>query len=173
MTDLITVSLKNSQGWLLGSTGFLPSRGSLMLDTVVCAMVLVLVVLAISIYLARAKGQYLAHRAIQITLAVILAVTVIAFEIDIRFFTDWRSAAEQSPYFASGLVDVSLWVHLSFAIPTPFIWAYVLFGAVRRFQPPQPGPYSRFHRRWGWIAAVAMLMTALTGWIFYYLAFVA
>ncbi|MCH2180452.1 MAG: DUF420 domain-containing protein [Mariniblastus sp.] len=173
MTELITVSMKNCQGWLLGSTGFLPSRGSLMLDTVVCAMFLVLLVLGISIYLVRSRREYRAHRAIQISLALILAVTVIAFEIDIRFFTDWRSAAEQSPFSASGLVDVSLWVHLAFAIPTPFIWAYVLFGAVLRFRPPEPGSYSRFHRTWGWIASLAMLMTALTGWVFYYLAFVA
>ena len=144
-----------------------------MLDIVVCAMLLVVVVLGFSIFLVRSKREYRLHRGIQITLALVLAATIIAFEIDIRFFSDWRSAAEQSRFYSSGLVELSLWVHLAFAIPTPFIWAYVLTGALRRFQPVGPGGYSRFHRRWGWIASIAMLLTALTGWVFYYLAFVA
>ena len=173
MTELMAVSMKNSLGGLLASVGFLPSRGSLMLDTVVCAMFLVLLVLGFSVYLVRFRRAYRIHRAVQITLAIVLVVTVIAFEIDMRFFTDWRSAAEQSPYFASGLVNLSLWIHLLFAIPTPFIWAYVLCGALRRFRPLEPNAYRRFHRTWGWIASLAMLMTALTGWIFYYLAFIA
>ncbi|MDG2185445.1 MAG: DUF420 domain-containing protein [Mariniblastus sp.] len=173
MSDLIALSFQNNQLFLLGSRGFLPARGSLMLDIVVCAMLLVVVVLGFSIFLVRSKREYRLHRAIQITLALVLAVAIIAFEIDIRFFSDWRSAAEQSRFYPSGLVDLSLWVHLAFAIPTPFIWAYVLIGALRRFQPVGPGRYSQFHRRWGWIASIAMLLTALTGWVFYYLAFVA
>jgi hypothetical protein len=73
-----------------------------------------------------------------------------------------------------GWVDRALWVHLVFAIPTPLVWIYVIVGALRGF-PRQPGPnaYSRIHRRNGWIAAVLMVMTALTGWTFYWMAFVA
>ena len=169
--------IQNEGSWavspLLSSHGFLPTRGSLMLDIVVCAMLLVMMILAVSIYLVRQKRLYFAHRTIQIGLASLLAIAIVGFEIDIRFFTDWRVAAEESPFYANGWVDRVLWIHLAFAIPTPFVWAFVLFGAVRNFNVAEPGEYSRFHRRWGWIASVFMLLTTVTGWGFYYLAFVA
>ncbi len=39
--------------------------------------------------------------------------------------------------------------------------------------PPVPGPHSPWHRRYARLAALDMICTAVTGWIFYYLAFVA
>jgi hypothetical protein len=39
--------------------------------------------------------------------------------------------------------------------------------------PPAPGPHSPWHIRWAKVAAIDMLMTAITGWLFYWLAFVA
>jgi uncharacterized membrane protein YozB (DUF420 family) len=36
-----------------------------------------------------------------------------------------------------------------------------------------PGPHSPAHRRVAPIAAAGMFCTAVTGWLFYYLAFVA
>jgi len=63
---------------------------------------------------------------------------------------------------------------LSFAVPTLVLWIVVVVAALRKFsRPPAPGPHSRWHARWGMIAAVEMLMTAVTGWVFYWLAFVA
>ena len=144
-----------------------------MLDVVVCAMVAVAAVLAYSVYLVRYRRDFVLHRKIQIALAVILGIAVFAFEIDIRFFTDWRANAEPSPYFANGAVYLALWVHLSFAIPTPFIWGVVIAAAIRYFKPLEPGEHSGFHRFWGRVAVVWMLLTAITGWIFYWLAFVA
>lgn len=177
MSDNWLLLIQNRDSWIgnpfIGSHGFLPTRGSLMLDIVVCAMLLVVLVLAVSIYLVRRKRLYYWHRTIQVALASLLAIAIVGFEIDIRFFTDWRAAAEQSPYYATGWVDRALWIHLVFAIPTPFIWAFVLFGALRHFATIEPGEYSRFHRRWGWIATIFMLLTTVTGWGFYYLAFVA
>ncbi len=173
MSGLLTLSLQTQFSLGLGSSGFLPARGSLMLDFVVCAMLLVVLVLGVSIYLVRSKRRYGIHRFIQIALAGVLAVAIVAFEIDIRFFTDWRSAAEKSPFYSGGWVQAALWLHLAFAIPTPFIWAYVLVGALKRFRPLEPGQYSQFHRTWGWIASIGMLLTAVTGWLFYYVAFVA
>jgi hypothetical protein len=39
--------------------------------------------------------------------------------------------------------------------------------------PPRPSAHSRFHARWGMIAAIDMALTTVSGWIFYWLAFVA
>jgi uncharacterized membrane protein YozB (DUF420 family) len=71
-------------------------------------------------------------------------------------------------------VGVSLIVHLCFAIPTAFVWVYTIAMALRKFDhPPRPNAYSAKHRFWGWLATFEMAGTAITGWIFYYLAFIA
>jgi hypothetical protein len=50
----------------------------------------------------------------------------------------------------------------------------VIVQALRKFpKPPQPGMHSSSHKFWGWLASIGMFLTAVTGWIFYYLAFVA
>ena len=50
----------------------------------------------------------------------------------------------------------------------------MIIQALRKFpSPPKPGPHSAAHKRWAWLATIAMVGTAVTGWAFYYLAFVA
>lgn len=160
--------------------GFLPTRGSWMLDFVFVAMFAIVPVLGWSIWLVKYrrpdqgyKCQW--HKRTQLTLAAVLLVAVTAFEIDLNLVTkDWRPLAEPSPYYASGIVSYSLWIHLCFAVPTPLLWIFVIVQALRKFpQPPAACPYSRQHLLWGRVAAFAMLMTAVTGWVFYWLAFVA
>lgn len=160
------------------ANGFLPTRGSFMLDVVFLAMFLIVAVMLFSIYLVRYLRKIELHRKIQIVLATVLAVAIIAFEIDVRFLTDWRKLAEASPFYENGTVDFWLWFHLLFAIPTPFVWIYVIVMAVRKFQSSpggvgQFGDYAATHRLWGRIAAVLMIMTAVTGCAFYWIAFVA
>lgn len=158
--------------------GFIPgSRGSLMLDVVFLAMMLVVPVLLFSVYLAKYRRQYELHKRIQITLGTVLGLAVTAFELDMRFVTNWRELAEPSPYYDgtwSSLVGLSLIVHLSFAIPTLLLWIVVIVQALRHFpSPPVPGAHSAWHRRWGMVSTVGMVLTAVTGWIFYWLAFMA
>jgi putative membrane protein len=157
------------------SHGFLPSRGSFMLDVVFLAMFAVLPVLAYSIYLVKQRRAYALHKRIQITLAAVLLVTVTAFEVDLNFVTkDWRPLAEPSRFYDAGWVDRCLWVHLAFAVPTPLLWVFVIVQGLRYFpNPPQPNAYSRRHARWAWLATVSMFFTAVTGWLFYWMAFVA
>ncbi len=156
------------------ANGFLPNRASLMLDLLFIALFAIVLVLAVSIYLVRVKKNYRAHKRIQIGLAIVLLVSLVAFELDIRFFSNWRELAEASPYYESGLVQKMLAVHLMFAIPTPFLWAWVIWRALQRFPAaPNPGPHSRQHRWWGRTAAAFMFMTTITGWLFYWMAFVA
>ena len=153
--------------------GILPTRASLMLDVVFVAMFAVVGILALSVWVVRKTKNYSLHRKIQITSAVALAITVVAFEVDMRFFSDWREQAKFSPYYESGVVDFSLAGHLLFAIPTPFIRAFVIYRANFNFRNVEPGEHSAWHRKWGRIAAWMMFSTAVTGWVFYMLAFVA
>ena len=156
---------------------FLAPRGSLMLDIVFLAMLLVVPVLFWSIWLVRRRQRFSLHRQLQLLLAVVLLGTVLAFEIDMRFFTDWESEAVDSPYYSAESwngVWTALTVHLCFAVPTLMIWVLVVVRALRGFEkPPSPGKHSASHKRWGRIAVVGMSGTAVTGWIFYWMAFVA
>ncbi len=160
-----------------GIDGFLGTRATFMLDVVVLAMLAVLPLLGWSIYLVKYRNQYALHKKIQLTLGGVLLVTVILFELDMRV-NGWRDRAEASPYFGQeGSIDwvaIVLGVHLCFAVTAAVLWTVVIVQALRRFpQPPAPAEHSPWHRRFGKLAAYDMLCTAVTGWIFYWLAFVA
>lgn len=157
-----------------GSMGFLHTRASMMIDVVVVAMAVVVPLLAWSVWLVKFRRRYRLHKAIQLTLAVVLLVTVAAFEIDMRFYTDWNQRATPSPFYGSQWVLRALGIHIFFAATTVGLWIYTIAGALRNFpSPPQPGPYSPRHIFWARLAAIDMLLTAVSGWIFYWMAFVA
>lgn len=178
MESLPPLTLPLAQGTYGGIDGFLGTRGSLMLDVVFLAMFVVVPLLAVSIYLTKYRRKHALHKKLQLAMAAVLLVAVTLFEIDIRV-NGWEARAEPSPYFDpqhkwTSLAGISLIVHLTFAGPTLVLWIYVVVQALRHFsRPPAPGKHSRAHARWGWTAAVGMLMTAVTGWLFYWLAFVA
>jgi uncharacterized membrane protein YozB (DUF420 family) len=160
-----------------GADGFLGTRASLMLDVVALAMLVVVPVLGVSVYLVKYRRQYALHKKIQLALGTALLVTVVMFEADMRL-SGWRHRAEVSP-FAGGdgttdWVFVSLAIHLCFAITSALLWIVVIARALRNFpSPPVPSTHSPWHRRYGMAAAIDMVCTAVTGWVFYYLAFVA
>ena len=153
--------------------GFIPgSRASFMLDAVVVGMAVIMPVLAWSIHVVRRRKDYALHRKIQLTLGVVLLIVVSLFEVDVRIY-GWRHLAEPSPYYETSLFPV-LYVHLFFSVTTTLLWVYTIVGAVRRFDnPPVPNQYSSHHRRVAWASAIFMSCTAVTGWTFYWMAFVA
>ncbi len=159
-----------------GIDGFLGTRASLMLDVVFLAMFAVVPAIGLGIWLVKYRQAYLLHKRIQLTLAAVLAATVTLFEIDIRIH-GWRDRAAESAYYNAGLtwhwVNLSLAIHLVFAVSTAVLWIVVVTRALRHFpSPPAPGPHSSSHIFWARLAAIDMGLTAGTGWIFYLLAFV-
>ncbi len=149
-----------------------------MLDFVFLAMFLVLPVMAVSVWLVKFRRQYLWHKRLQVILGVVLLVAVTAFEIDIRvseyWGIPWSQRAFPPPAEASPLVYNVLYVHLFFAVSTSVLWVYVIVQALRKFDSiPTPNAYSPRHMFWARLAGLDMGLTACTGWLFYYLAFVA
>jgi len=156
-----------------GFDGFLGTRASFMLDLVSLAMFVVVPVLAWSVYLVKSKQNYVLHKRVQVTLGSVLLVAVTLFEIDIRMH-GWSKRAAASPHAASGTVQYVLWVHLFFAVSTALLWIVVIYRALKNMpSPPSPCAHSKWHKRWGWIAAIDMVCTSITGWTFYWLAFAA
>lgn len=152
--------------------GFLGTRASLMLDVVFLAMFVVIPVLGWSVWLVKRRRNYGLHKRVQLTLGGLLLVTVVLFEVDVRL-NGWADRAQVSPHYPQ-LVYASLYVHLFFAVTTTGLWITVIARAMRRFPtPPLPGTHSAGHHLWGWLAAIDMTCTAITGGVFYYLAFVA
>lgn len=148
-----------------------------MLDVVFLAMFLIVPLMGVSIWLVRYRRMYQLHKWLQLGMGVVLLATVAAFEVDLQFFSPWEQRAVGSPYYVEGTWDIvwiSLAIHLCFAVPTPLLWIFVIVRAMWAFpNPARPGKHSRQHIFWARVAAILMTLTAVTGWVFYYLAFVA
>ena len=152
--------------------GFIPfSRASLMLDVVTIAMAVVLPIIAYAISLAKSR-RYVAHKKVMTGLSAVLLIAVAAFEIEMRLI-GWTQYAQPSPYYNSSLPFV-LGFHIVCSSLTALGLVATIFTAHKRFPtPPQPGPFSATHKKLGKLSAVGLFMTSVTGWIFYWMAFVA
>lgn len=167
-----TAALPQAFPGLDGLFAPLGSRGSLGMDVVVVGLVALLPVLAWSIAAVR-QGRYLLHKRLQLFIVAALAVAIVFFEIDIRLLSDWRERARPSAWWPGGVLW-ALGIHLVFAVSTFVLWVWVVWEALARFpSPPLPGSHGPRHRRMAWLAAIDLALTALTGGIFYWLAFVA
>lgn len=143
-----------------------------MMDVVFLAMFAVVPVLGWSIYQVKYRHRYLLHKRVQVVMSAVLLVAVGLFEVDVRL-NGWREAASASPYFGSTL-NIVLGIHLVFAISTFLLWTFVVIQALRKIpSPPGPGDYSPQHIRLARIAAIDMCLTSVTGWTFYWMAFMA
>ena len=161
--------------------GFLGFDSSLMLDVVVSALVLIVPAILYSLYLVKVRKNFHGHKKLQLALGVVLLLAVAAFEVDTQIVHGgWQNIVnkEGSPVRLEGealeRVRNVLRIHLVFAVSTPVLWIVTTVLALRRFpDPPVPGPHSGLHKALGWAATVDIVMTAVTGLWWYYVAFIA
>lgn len=157
--------------------GFLGYHTSFMLDSVVVALVLVVPVLVFSLYSVRIRRDYVRHRNLQLALAATLLAAVMAFEIDLHLVQGgWQNVVKKGPPLSStdlAFIQRVLRIHLIFAGSTPLLWATTIFCAMRFMpRPPGPSPHSRLHKFLGWASTLDLVLTSVTGLVFYYVAFV-
>lgn len=142
--------------------GFLGTRGDLLMDIVITALVAVVPIVLYNWSLAR-RRQYARHKAMQITLAVLLGLVVALFEYNLRLQGGIFEATRASSYAGTATLNFWIWFHTFFAITTIFIWLGLIVASLRRFpRPPVPGAFSATHRRWGRIGMIWMLVTGVT-----------
>jgi len=159
--------------------GFLGFRTSFMLDFVVVALVLIVPVLVYSLIAVKVRQRYGLHRRLQLLLGVVLLVAVGLFEVDLQWIQGgWLNVVSKREVKLSAeqlaFVRQILGIHLCFAISTPLLWATTIGLALRHMpSPPQPCPHSRLHKTLGWLSTVDIVLTSVTGLVFYYFAFVA
>jgi putative membrane protein len=163
-----------------GIDGFLGTRASIGMDVVLVGLIALLPVMVWSIAAVR-RGHYALHKRLQLFIVAALLVAIVVFELDVRLVSDWKLRAAGGPpwgeapnaWWPRGVL-VALVIHLVFAISTLVLWAWVVWEALSRFPvPPSPGSHGPRHRRMARLAALDLVATAVTGTIFYWLAFVA
>jgi uncharacterized membrane protein YozB (DUF420 family) len=156
--------------------GFLGYPASFMLDVVVCALLVVVPLLLASLAAVKWRRRYRLHKSLQLLLAGLLLVAVTLFEIDMQWQGGIAGILSKRPQpLPAGdqlFFDRLLKVHLVFAISTVILWLITVVLALRNFaDPPAPGAHSRWHRRLGWLSAVDITLTAVTGLMVYYFGF--
>lgn len=157
--------------------GFLGYHASFMLDAVVVALVLVVPVLVYSLISVKIKRNYGLHRNLQIALAITLLAAVLAFEVDLHLIQGgWENVVKKGSELTSQQMEKIqqvLRIHLLFAASTPVLWGVTIAFALKYMpKPPAPSAHSRLHSTLGWLSTVDLVMTSVTGLIFYYVAFI-
>ncbi len=142
--------------------GFLGTRGDLLMDIVIVALVAVVPIVFYNWRLAR-TGRYPLHKTMQISLAVLLGAVVGLFEYNLRLQGGIFEATAASSYAGTGTLNFWIYLHTFFAITTIFIWIGLIAVSLRRFpNPPVPGAFSGRHRFWGRLGMIWMLVTGVT-----------
>lgn len=157
--------------------GFLGYRTSFMLDVVVCALVLLVPLLVYSIYQVKICRNYSRHKQLQILLGALLLVAVGLFEFDMRWQGGIRTILAKRDTPLTAAQDVFFYrlliVHLFFAVSTVLLWSTTIVLALRKIpKPPCPCPHSPIHKLLGWLSAVDITLTSVTGLMVYYYGFV-
>ena len=149
--------------------GFLGFGAPFALDFIIVALACVLPVLLASI-LAIRSGHQKAHRSLQIALTTALTLVLILFEWQIRSLGGWREIVAYRKFTneETAVVGGTLAVHLVFSVTTPLLWIAALVTSSAAWE----GLRKRRHHWLGRLAAADLLMTTLTGWLWYWVAFV-
>lgn len=148
----------------------LASRAHLVVQITWLLTLLAPIVTFVSIRRARAR-RYTTHRALQIGLLVSCWATVLAFETILRL----RGGSgvfvqDAAPAFRSAARSLLL-IHIAGAVATYLLWTGLAVLSLRRFRAVLPGPFSRIHRRLGWIVFFGLCFTALSATAMYVLVF--
>jgi putative membrane protein len=143
-------------------TGFLGTRGDILMDIVIVSLVAVVPIVLYSWSLARRK-EWATHKAFQLATGIGLGVVVLIFELDLRLMGGIFEATKLSAYAGTFTLNAWIWIHIILALSTTVTWAVLLIASVRKFpKPPMPNAFSARHRLWGRVAMVLMLGTGVT-----------
>ena len=151
--------------------GFLGTRGDILMDLVVLSFIVILPILVISWRAARA-GNFSRHRAIQLTLVLLLAVAVGLFEVDLKMSGGIFELTSGSRYAGSTLLNSLIYGHTAVAIGSVLVWLPLLVLSLRRFpNPPASNAFGPTHRVWGRVGMMLMMASGISAVPLYYVGF--
>ncbi len=149
------------------------SRAPFSFDLLIIILTLILPILSYSIYVVKVKQNYRLHKKLQIFISILLLITILVFEVDVRL-NGWIHLAKKSPYYNTILWPV-LYIHLILAISVTILWILVFTRAIRRIKLPPDLDHKeiKFHKKFASLASIGLYLATLTGILFYYFAFLA
>ena len=151
------------------ANGFLGTRADLLIDSVIVLTTIIPFVMYYSIRQAR-KGRYQTHRNFQVRLLVIMIISVIFLELNIRFGATVDAIAESS-FADTTIIKTVFIVHLFIALPTFLSWIALSFISWRGFQKRLPGAFSNKHKLIGRMIFIGLCLTSFTGLMLYIMGF--
>lgn len=147
---------------------FLGARGDALIDIGMLSIVLVAPALVWS--WARARGgQWQLHKRVQLTLALVLGVVVLLFEMDINSKGGLFAVTKGSAYEGTATLAFWVWIHFAFAISATVIWLFLVIASLVKFpSPPLPAafPTHKYFGRAGMIAMLGAGVTAIPMYIY-------
>ncbi len=150
---------------------FMGARGDALIDIGMLAIVVVAPVLIWSWRLARGK-QWQQHKRVQLTLASVLAVVVLLFEMDINSQGGVFAVTAGSAYEGTFTLAFWVWTHFAFAISSTVIWLLLIIASLIKFpKVPRPEAFPT-HKYFGRAGMIAMLGSGLTAIPMYIYGFV-
>ena len=153
--------------------GFLGTRGDILMDIVVLSFLVILPVLLVSWRAARA-ADYRRHRAIQVSLALALAVVVALFEADLKLSGGIFVLTAPSSYAGTTLLNSLIYGHMLVAIGSALVWVPLVIVSLRKFpSPPAPNAFGPTHRLWGRVGMLLMMASGISALPLNYLGFAA
>lgn len=151
--------------------GFLGTRGDILMDLVVISFIVILPVLIVSWRAARGR-DYSRHRAIQISLVLVLAVAVGLFEVDLKLSGGIFELTRESGYSGTVLLNSLIYGHTLVAISSVLVWVPLIILSLRRFpNPPVSNTFGSTHRLWGRVGMLLMMASGVSAIPLYYVGF--
>lgn len=149
--------------------GFLGTNAPFMMDLVMVALLVINPALFWSIKQAK-LGRYELHKKVQITLATVLLISVVLFELEIRLANGIVNIIGEEKFTTT--FQSVLYVHIFFSVTTTILWAVVTIKAIKLYTPQGfPDHYVKTHKTMGFLGALDLVLTTITGYAVYYLGF--
>lgn len=149
----------------------LGSRADLVVDGTYLVTMTAPWISLMSVQLARQRAYYV-HRRIQLVLLAVCFLAVLALELRIRVAGGSGALLLHSHAAWAGAARRLLAIHIAAAVLTYALWAYLALASTRRYSESLPGPFSRRHKRLGWLIFGGLCFTAASASGMYFLAFV-
>ena len=163
--------------WILGldilsQGGFLGTRATFLIDSIVSFLVTLPIIIVISIFLAK-KNYIKIHQFFQVSLLLISISAVTLFAYSVHYLEGLESLLQQSSV-DSKEAFVLLTIHITTVVITISIWfSTIIYACNDRKRRALPGVYSESHRRVGRRVLLAIIVMAFTSLSIYWVLYIA
>jgi len=152
-------------------TGFFGTKAPLFMDIVTLIVVLLPFLLYGSILLAK-KKKYRLHKLTQIALFITTILVVAFFEFGVRLdggIKKYLTYTDISDSFVIGFLTF----HITIATIAIILWGRLFYLSLKALKAGElPGKFSIYHKKLANITAIAIVLTAVTGFGVYYILFI-